>query len=53
MFLGNGGQFFEKLGEEDSGKDFCPVQRDGFGFGRRGTLQNPTGLAEGSESALV
>lgn len=53
MLLGDGSQFFEELGEEDGGKDFCPVQRDGFGFGRRRTLQNPPGLSEGSEPALV
>lgn len=53
MFLGNGSQFFEELGEEDGGKHFSPVQRDGFGFGRRRTLQNPAGLSEGSQPALV
>lgn len=53
MLLCNGCQFFEELGEEDGSKDFRPVQRDGFGFWWRRTLQDPPRLPEGSEPALV
>lgn len=33
-------QFFEELWEEDGSKDLGLIQRDGFGFGQRGILQD-------------
>lgn len=53
MLLCNGSHFFEELREEDGSEDFCPIQRDGFGFGRRRTLQEPSRLAVGGVSAAA